>query len=249
MPQEPGQVEAALAGEQPVVAAPRQQVHRERGGVGELQEEHLVAGDLLDRRRVVPAGEDVEAVEAGADGRVVGLLHDPPGTAVVVDVPAPGERLVRDPYAVALREVAEPAQLVGRHVVVVDRRRPDVAADEQRVDAEPLHERELGRGPAQHAGELLLVDALGVPERLVQVEREPQPVGERADLLGALRRGHEVGLEDLDPVEARLGAGVQLADQRAAQAHGGDRRPHPASSMNRTVHKRRRVRQRPTRAD
>ena len=69
--QEAGQVEAALAREAPVVAAPLQDVHRQLGGVGELQEEDLVARDLRDACRVVAAGQDVEAVEADADvGRV-----------------------------------------------------------------------------------------------------------------------------------------------------------------------------------
>jgi hypothetical protein len=128
-----------------------------------------------------------------------------------------------------LGEVTEPAQLSGRDLVVVDRGGADVAAHQQGVDAEPPHQGELGLRPPQHPRELLLLDALGVAEGLVEVEAQPEPTGERPDLLGALGCGHQVGLEDLDPVEPCLGAGVQLADQRAAQAHGGDRRPHPAS--------------------
>ena len=78
----------------------------------------------------------------------------------------------------------------------------------------------LSRSPVREA--LLRLEAEG----LVQVEGEPEPVGERPDLLGTLGRGHQVGLEHLDPVEARLRAGVELADQRPAQADGADRRPH-----------------------
>ena len=109
----------------------------------------FVPGDLLDRRRVVAAGQDVEAVEADPDGRVVGELDDPPGASVVVDVPAPGQRLVGEPHAVRRGLLAQPAQLRGGHLVVVDRRGADVAADQHRVDAEPLHQRELRPRPVQ----------------------------------------------------------------------------------------------------
>ena len=77
-------------------------------------------------------------------------------------------------------------------------------------DAEPLHQRELRPGPAQDPLELLLGDALGVAERLVEVEGEAEPRGQRGDLLRAGGRGDQVGLEDLDAVEAGLGGGVQL---------------------------------------
>ena len=44
---EAGQVERSLAGEEPVVAAPLQDVHREQRGVRELEEEDLLGGDGL----------------------------------------------------------------------------------------------------------------------------------------------------------------------------------------------------------
>ena len=44
--EEGGQVEGALAGEEPVVAAPLQHVHVHVRGVGQLQEEQLLAGDV-----------------------------------------------------------------------------------------------------------------------------------------------------------------------------------------------------------
>ncbi len=51
---EGGQVEGALAGEQPVVTAPREHVHVQRGRVGELQEEDLVGRNVLDARGSCP---------------------------------------------------------------------------------------------------------------------------------------------------------------------------------------------------
>ena len=120
MGDEAGQVEGALAGEQPVMAAPREHVHVQRGRVGELEEEDLVGGDVLDRSGVVAARQHVETVQADPDVRVVGELDDAPGAAVVVDEPAPRQRLERHLDVVLRGQVAEAAQLVGRHLVVVD---------------------------------------------------------------------------------------------------------------------------------
>ena len=100
---EGGQVEAALAREAAVVAAPLEHVHAQHRRVGQLQEEDLVAGDALDLGRVAAAREDVERVQAGAQRGMVGALHDRPGVAVVADVPPPGQRLEGDPHAVLLR--------------------------------------------------------------------------------------------------------------------------------------------------
>ena len=133
------------------------------------------------------AREDVEAVEADADGVVVGELDDAPGAPVVIDVAAPGECFEGEPDAVPRGLVAEAAQLTGGDLVVVDRRGADVAADEHGVDAESPHEVELRAGPAQDPLELLLVDTFGVAERLVEVERQPELAGEGDDFLRAGR--------------------------------------------------------------
>ena len=55
----------------------------------------------------MPAGQDVEAVQADPDLGVVGPLHDPPGPPVVVDVGPPGQRLEGEPDAVRAGQVAE----------------------------------------------------------------------------------------------------------------------------------------------
>jgi hypothetical protein len=60
VPGERRQVELTLAGKEPVVAAPLQDVHREPRRVGRLEED-LLPQDRAERRRVVALGEDVEA--------------------------------------------------------------------------------------------------------------------------------------------------------------------------------------------
>jgi hypothetical protein len=91
------QVERAQAGKQPVVPAPLDDVHLEPWRVGELQVEDLRAGDHPDAGGIVAAGQHVEAVQAQAQGGMVGAAHDPPGVGVRVDPSPPGQRLVGDP--------------------------------------------------------------------------------------------------------------------------------------------------------
>lgn len=151
-------VEAALTGEAAVVAAPLQDVHAEQRGVGQLEEEDLLAGDVLDAFEVLrtgAAGQDVEAVQAGAERGVAGRLDDAPGVVVGADVPPPGERLIGDADAEVLRQVGQFAQLPGGESVVADRERGDAGADQDGVRAEPVHQLELVPGAAQVAGELL----------------------------------------------------------------------------------------------
>ena len=105
-----------------MVAAPLQDVHRHPRRVGELEEEELLAGIVRDPGRIRAAREDVEAVQADAERRMVGALDDPPGVLVVVDVAAPRQRLVGDPQPARGGPLGQLAQLRGGQRVVVDRR-------------------------------------------------------------------------------------------------------------------------------
>ena len=67
---EAGEIEAALPGETPVVTAPRQRVHAQQRGIGELHEEDLFSRDVADRTGVMAQGQDVEAVQADAQLRM-----------------------------------------------------------------------------------------------------------------------------------------------------------------------------------
>ena len=68
-----------------------------------------------------------------------------------------------------------------------------------------------------------LAARLEVAERLVEVDSEAEAARPFADLGGRQRRRDQVGLEELDGVEARGGRRVELLLERAAQADGGDR--------------------------
>ena len=89
-----------------------------------------------------------------AERRVVGRLDDPPRVVVLVDVAAPGERLVGDPQAALGGALGERAQLLGGEVVVVDRRRGETLEQTSIVVApSALHDVELRLGAAQVARE------------------------------------------------------------------------------------------------
>ena len=216
------QRERALAGEAAVVAAPLQHVHHQPRRVGELQEEDPFSGDLGEPRQVAPDRQDVKGVQAGPERGMVGGRDDVPGVRVVVDVPAPGERLIGHAQPALPRTRREQVQVLGGQRVVVDRRGRDVRADQHGRRAELLHHVELGLRPAQVG----LRDGLEVAERLVEVDREAERLGPRTHGGGGERRVDEVGLEELDAVEARGRRGGQLLLERAAQAHGRDRASH-----------------------
>ena len=188
----------------------------------------LSAGMVSIASGIVPLREDVEAVETQADARMVGEAHDASGRLVAVDESAPGERLVGDANTEALGDVPELAQLGGSELLVPAARRRDVAAQQHGLDAEAIHERELRRCATEVLLEEFGADALEIAERLVQVERQPELLGARADRLRRLGRGDQIRLEDLNSIEPRLVCGDELLIECAAQADRGDRRAHGA---------------------
>jgi hypothetical protein len=91
------EIELALAGKAPVMAAPLQHVHREPRRVRHLEKKYLVAGNLRNRGGIVAERQNMEAVDDHAQVRMVGLRDDRPRVLVVADVPSPGQRFIADP--------------------------------------------------------------------------------------------------------------------------------------------------------
>lgn len=226
MPDQPGDVEAALSREAPVVPAPLQHVQRHQRGVRQLQEEDLLAGDVLDSLGVGPAGENVEAVQAGAERGMVGRFDDAPRMVVRTDVPPPRQRLVRDPNPELLCKIGQLTQMVRGERVVVLGERMDAGADEHRVDTEAAHQLELVPGPPQIAVEHLRRHGLDVPHRLIEIDAQPQIRTASPDLLGRERAGQQIVLEDLHPVEAGPRGGGELLGEGPAEGDGGDGGTH-----------------------
>ena len=195
------------------MAGPAEDVHGQCGRVGQLEEEDLVSGNLRNATEIRAARENVEAVEAGPDPGVVGGLHEVPGVVVFGDEPAPGQSFVGDIHAMAVGQVAEATQLFHDHAVVGDGGSPDVRAQQDGVDPEPGHELEFRLCPLQVLLKLRLVDALEVPEGLVQIEADAKIGSQLRDGLGGGGGDDEVLFEDLDSVEAGPCCGPKLLFQ------------------------------------
>jgi hypothetical protein len=219
----------ALPGEAAVVAAPRQEVHLEPRRVGHLHEEDAVLRHGADGREVGAPRENVEAVEHEPHRRMVGAPDDLPSVAIVVDVPAPRQRLERDAQAPPRRTLAEFAE-IGRGAVDAPQRvGRDVGADHQQVAAEFGHHVELALGPREDALALGLGHAFEIAEGLEGGDAQPEFGDHPAHVARRAVEREKVVLEDLDRAEARRGDGGELLVERAAERHRRDRRLHGAS--------------------
>ena len=141
---------------------------------------------------------------------MVGAAHDFPGVAMIVDVPAPGERLVADAQTALGRPLAKFAEILGGAVDAAERHRRDVGADQHQIGAELLHDVELALGAIEGAAALRLGQAFEIAKRLEQGDREPGVAHHPADLARRSVEGEEVVFENLDAVEAGRGDGRQL---------------------------------------
>ena len=167
-----------------MVARPREHVLLQQGRIRELHEEDLGRIAPLHPGHGVPAGKDVEAVQAGPDPGVVRELHDPVRAAPVIDVRAPRERLVGQVDPALVGDVARGPQLLGDRLIVVQHTGGHVRAHEQHRGPEPVHEFALGAQSAQGVRERLRGHLHPVTERLVHVQGEPQVRGELPQLFG-----------------------------------------------------------------
>ena len=132
--------------------------------------------------------EGVEAVEDQADRGVVGAADDLPGVAMVVDVPAPGQRLEADANAAGGGPLPELAQVGGGAVDAAERNGGGVRANEDQVGSELAHQVELALGAVEGAGALGLGHSLEVAERLEERQREAGVADHAADLDAGSRR-------------------------------------------------------------
>jgi hypothetical protein len=152
------------------MAAPGHHVHRTHRRVGELDEEDALAGEVGDAVGVVAEGQGVETVEDQAERGVRGTFDDVPGLAPEAGVAAPGERLEADAQAAPVGPLGHLAQVGGGARRVVEGGRLGVAADQDHLGAELLHDVELALGALEIAGALRLGHRLEVAERLVEVD-------------------------------------------------------------------------------
>ena len=146
---------------------------------------------------------------------MIGAPHDLPGIAKVVDVAAPGQRLVTDTKAPLGRVLAELAKIVRGAVDAAERDGRHVGADQQEVGAELLHQIELAHRAREIARALRLRHALEITERLERADIEIEVLAELCDLARACAEREQIVLENLDRVEASGGDGAELLVEAA----------------------------------
>jgi hypothetical protein len=196
--------------------------HIEQRRIRGLNEKNPVLGNGADRRQIGAADEEVECVKDKADRGMVGAPDHLPGIAVIVDVPPPGERLERDVQAPFRRTFTELTEIGGGAVNPADRIRRNVAADQEEVTAEFLHNVKLPFGAREDLSALRLGHSLEIAERLEGDHAKPEILNHPADLGGSAVERQKIVLKDLHAAELRLGDCLELLVQRAAQRYGGN---------------------------
>lgn len=76
------------------MAAPRQVIHGEARRIGGLHEKDAVSRNAANGAQLRLAGEDMEGVQYQADIGVRGAAYHFPAVAVIVNMAAPGQRLI-----------------------------------------------------------------------------------------------------------------------------------------------------------
>src|SRR4029077_10509261 len=163
----------ALPRETAEMPAPVQHVHVEPRRVGKLGEEYPRGGYCMQRLEIGLAGVSVETVEHKPDRPVVGSPHHFPGVTVIVDMTAPGQRLKTHAQAMLCRAFAKFAKIGGAAIDAAKGFRRHIAAHQQQVAGQFLHEIELAFSTVEGALTLRVRHAFEIAERL---ERDrPQP--------------------------------------------------------------------------
>ena len=168
----------------------------------------------------------MECVDHEFDSRMVHRLHDLPRMAELVDLPAPGKRLVADAEAAPRCALAERAKILGRDAVIGKRVRRGVAAHEHQVGAELLHHVELAFGAIEILRHAAARRGLEVAEGLKQQHAQTEVGADGPHLGGRAVEIQKIVLEDLDAVEARSRDRLQLFDQSSAKRYCGNGAEH-----------------------
>ncbi len=219
----------ALARHVAVVAAPVEQIHVDQRRVCQLDDEDLFPGDRADRVDIDLAGQRMEAVEDEADIGVIGAPDNLPGVAMVMDVPAPGERLIADTQAAFCGAFTEFMEIRCGAVEPAKGNRRHIGADQHQIGAEFLHHVELALGPVEGTRSLRLGHAFKITKRLEQCDLQAMIAHHRADVAGAAIKGEKVVLEYLDTGKSRPRDRVELLRQFTTERYRRYRGFHHAS--------------------
>ncbi|MNZ60154.1 hypothetical protein D3C78_782160 [compost metagenome] len=229
--EEARQVELALPREAAEMPAPLQHIHGQQRRVGHLHEEDLVAGDIGEAGRIALDRQGMEAVEQHAQCRMIGLADDVPHLLPGVHMTAPGKRLVADTQPAITGALGQLAEVVDEDLLVAQRIRHHVAADQHQVGAKLLHQVELPFGAVEVLLQAIPAAALEIAERLEQRDGDAEIGAHLPNLARAAGVVEKVVLEDLHAVETGGGNGFEFFRQGAAQGDGGNRALHAGAPV------------------
>ena len=145
---------------------------------------------------------------------------------MIVDMAAPGQRLVSHPQAAFRGAFAQFVEILRRPIDPAQRLRVHGGTDQHQVGAQFLHHVELAFGPVESLGTGRFGQGFEIAEGLKQGDVEPVVADHVADIARAAVMGDEILFEDLDSVEPGGGDGLELFTQRAGNGNGGNRGFH-----------------------
>src|ERR1700676_4745319 len=116
---------------------------------------------------------------------MISAPHDLPCIAVVVDVASPGQRLETDAQAVRSRELTQGVEIRCRAIDSADRGRRNIAADQQQIRLQFLHQVEFVLCAGKVARALRLGHALEIAKRLKRADGKTEIPAELANVARA----------------------------------------------------------------
>jgi hypothetical protein len=189
------------------VAAERERIHQQSGRIGHLHQCDLVAGQIGHRRNRIAAHTGMETIQHQSEIGPIGQFDEMPGLHPVLDMGAPGQRLVPDPQAARTGPIRQFCKVAGGLSIIVDRLGADIGAQAKEIDAQFVHQVEFALGTFEIAQAGGGRHALEVAHRLQGDNRQAQILGHAAHIAGPSVEEGQIILEQFDSAKACFGNG------------------------------------------
>ena len=164
----------------------------------------------------------MEAVEHQPQRRMVDIAHQRPSLAVIVDMAAPGQRLIADAQTALSGALGRLGQIVENAATLALGLRRTARTGEQKIGAQFAHHIELALEPVEGALARRAGQPLEVAERLEHRAGQPQFAHQGRHFARAQMGRKQVIFEDFGARKARARNRVQFGLKRAADRNRGD---------------------------
>ena len=160
------QRQLSLPWEAAEMAAPLQNIHLHQRRIGQLQKGNFVHRDFRQPLQRIVAGEDMKAIEDDTERRAVDAFHPFPGLIPAVDVRSPGQRFVADDDLFLLRQRRQRGEICHLQRNIGGTVRLHIAAQEQCVAAQLMHQGEFALRPLHIRRKLAATGAFKIAKGL-----------------------------------------------------------------------------------